>query len=172
MKQYIYLLILLPYLLFAHPHTFIDVLTDVKSNKNKVETITFKWRFDEMTSQLLIMEFDQNLNGKIDKEENDFIKTNYFDSLNEFNFYTNLSTKEKIQVTKPNNFSASIENGINLIYKFDIKIDKDKKDFKIELYDEDMFTALVLKDEFITSDLKFKVSDVDNDIYFGYRLEF
>ena len=163
---------MLPYVLLAHPHTFIDVITNIKSTKNNIESINFKWKFDEMTSQLLIMEFDKNLNGKIDKEENEYIKINYFDSLSEFNFYTNLTVKEKLQSTKPINFSAYIENGIKIVYQFDIKINQDKKNIKVELYDEDMFTALVLKEESISSDLKFKVSDVDNDIYFGYRLEF
>ena len=51
-------------------------------------------------------------------------------------------------------------------------INKDKKDVKVEFYDEDMFTALVLKKEQVKSNIKFKVSDVDNDIYFGYALEF
>ncbi|QKF77452.1 DUF1007 family protein [Arcobacter defluvii] len=36
------------------------------------------WKFDEMTSELLIMEFDENCNGKIDEKEQKYIKENYF----------------------------------------------------------------------------------------------
>ena len=171
MKKLLYLIAILPIILFAHPHTFLDVYTDVKSKNNQVETITFKWVFDDMTSQLLIMEFDLNMDGSIDKEEVEYIKTNYFDSLIQYNYYTNLKILNKIQKIKPKNFTSYIED-MKIVYQFEIEINKDKKDIAIEIYDEERFTALVLKKEFVTSKIKYKVSDVDYDIYFGYRLEF
>jgi len=171
MKKILYLFVIFPLILFAHPHTFLDVYTDVKSKDNQVETITFKWVFDDMTSQLLTMEFDLNMDGKIDKEEVEYIKTNYFDSLIQYNYYTNLKILNKIQTTKPKNFTSYIED-MKIVYQFEIEINKDKKDIAIEIYDEERFTALVLKKEFVTSKIKYKVSDVDYDIYFGYRLEF
>ena len=170
-QKQIYFLLLLPIFLLAHPHTFLDVYANVKSDKNTIKQITFKWTFDDMTSQLLIMEFDQNGNNKIDPNEMEYIQTNYFDYLEKFSYYTDIKIKDKSQVVKPFNFKSYIKD-MKIVYQFDLKFDCDKKDLKIELYDEDMFTALVLKKEFITSKIKYKVSDVDNDIYFGYRLEF
>ena len=171
MRKLLYLFVIFPIILFAHPHTFLDVYTDVKSKNSKVEKITFKWVFDDMTSQLLIMEFDQNMDGKIDKEEVEFIKSNYFDSLNKYNYYTYLKILNKIQTTNPKNFTSYIEN-MKIVYQFELDINKNKKDIAIEIYDQERFTALVLKKEFVTSNIKYKVSDVDYDIYFGYRLEF
>ncbi|MEA3552992.1 MAG: DUF1007 family protein [Campylobacterota bacterium] len=171
MKKLFYIFAILPIILFAHPHTFLDVYTDVKSKNNQIESVTFKWVFDDMTSQLLIMEFDQNMDGDIDKEEVKFIKTNYFDSLEQYNYYTNLKIMNKIQTTKVKNFTSYIEN-MKIVYQFEIEINRDKKDVAIEIYDEERFTALVLKKEFVSSKIKYKVSDVDYDIYFGYRLEF
>lgn len=171
MKKLFYIFAILPIILFSHPHTFLDVYTDVKSKNNQIESVTFKWVFDDMTSQLLIMEFDQNMDGDIDKEEVKFIKTNYFDSLEQYNYYTNLKIMNKIQTTKVKNFTSYIEN-MKIVYQFEIEINRDKKDVAIEIYDEERFTALVLKKEFVSSKIKYKVSDVDYDIYFGYRLEF
>ena len=171
MKKLTYIFFILPLFLFAHPHTFLDVYANVKSENQKIKSINFKWIFDDMTSQLLIMEFDQNMDGKIDKNEIEYIKTNYFDYLKQFNYYTNIKIENKSQFAKPINFKSYIEN-MRVVYQFDLNFNYDKSKIKIELYDEDMFTALVLKKEFITSKIKYKVSDVDNDIYFGYRLEF
>ncbi len=171
MKKLTYIFFILPLFLFAHPHTFLDVYANVKSENQKIKSINFKWIFDDMTSQLLIMEFDQNMDGKIDKNEMEYIKTNYFDYLKQFNYYTNIKIENKSQFAKPINFKSYIEN-MRVVYQFDLNFNYDKSKIKIELYDEDMFTALVLKKEFITSKIKYKVSDVDNDIYFGYRLEF
>ena len=171
MKKFLYFLPIIPLILFAHPHTFLDVYTNVKSKNETIETITFKWVFDDITSQLLIMEFDQNMDGKINKDEIEYIKINYFDSLKQYNYYTNLKISNKIQDTKPKNFTSYIEE-MKIIYQFEIDVNKDKKDIAIEIYDEERFTALVLKKEFVTSKIKYKVSDVDYDIYFGYRLEF
>ena len=171
MTKFLWCILLFPFLLLAHPHTFLDVYTDVKSKNNQVESITFKWVFDDMTSQLLVMEFDQNMDGKLDENEVEYIKTNYFDSLKQYNFYTNLKVLNKSQFTMPKNFTSYIED-MKVVYQFQIDINKNKKNIEVEIYDEERFTALVLKKEFVTSKIKYKVSDVDNDIYFGYRLDF
>ena len=162
---------MLPYLLFAHPHTFIDVYADINSSKNN-QNITFKWKFDEMTSQLLLMEFDANMDGKLDKDEIEYIKTNYFESLVEYGYYTYIKVGNKSIKTKPFNFTSFIEDNIKIVYQFDINIKEEKKKhIAISLYDEERFSALILKKEFIKSNIKYKLSDIVNDIYFGYKLE-
>ena len=171
MKIYLYILLLLPIVSFGHPHTFLDVHMNIKAQHNIIKTIQFKWVFDDMTSQLLVMEFDQNGNGKIDPNEIAYIKDNYFDYLKQFSYYTDVKISNKSQEIKPYNFKSYIQD-MKIVYQFELTFNCNKKDLKIEVYDEDMFTALMLKDKFVTSNIKFKISDVDNDIYFGYKLEF
>lgn len=172
--MYKYLIIFLLFInnLFAHPHTFIDVFPTIDNKSEQIEKIHFKWSFDEMTSQVLIMEFDQNFNGKIDKDEIAYIKENYFLGLEEFNFYTDIKISNKSIKTKPINFTSSIDDNLRVSYEFDIIINTNKNNLNIEFYDTEMFTAFMLKKEFIKSDLGFKVVDVDNDIYFAYKLQF
>lgn len=172
MTKYLILFTFLLSNLFAHPHTFIDVFPTIDNKNENIKKIHFKWSFDEMTSQLLIMEFDQNFNGKIDKEEIAYIKENYFLGLEEFNFYTDIKLSNKSIKTKPINFSSSIEDGMKVVYEFDVQIDTNKKDVNIEFYDTEMFTAFMLKKEFIKTDLGFNIVDVDNDFYFAYKLQF
>lgn len=172
MKQIFLSFFLLCSYLFAHPHTFMEIYPTLTIKDNKTEKINFKWQFDEMTSSLLIMEFDINNNGKIDKDENQFVYENYFSTLIKQNFYTDIRIKDKVQVfPKTTNFQASIENG-KICYNFSIKDQYKIEDLKIDFGDKDFFVATILKEAFVKSEgFKSIVSEQDNDFYFGYRLE-
>jgi len=168
-----YLIIFYTTIIYAHPHTYIDVYINIHSKSNHISKLDFSWKIDEMTSAMLIMDFDKDGDGKINKEENDSIYKNYFKDLKEFSYYTYIKIKNK-QITLPNieNFYTTIEKG-KIIYNFSLSIDVNKNDLKIDMYDEDFFIAMMLKKEFVQSkDLKFKVNDLDRDFYFGYELEF
>lgn len=171
MTKYIVVFSVFFNVLFAHPHTFVDVFPTVESKNSYIKTIHFKWRFDEMTSQMLIMEWDQNMNGKIDSSELSLVE-GYFNSLQDYNYYTDIKLSKKRIQTKPLNFNAHIENSTQIIYEFDVAINTPKEDLQIDFYDQDRFTAFVLKKEFVKSDLAYDVADVDNDFYFAYRLQF
>lgn len=158
--------------LLAHPHTFIEIYPTIEVKNNIMDKIHFKWQLDEMTSSMLIMEFDQNANLKIDKDENQYIYENYFIALKDYNFYTDIKVKNKIQLfPKPNNFKTTIENN-RVCYSFDIDTKYNIKDTKFDFGDEDFFVAMILKKKFVTTKgASAKVTELDNDFYFGYRLE-
>ncbi len=173
MTKYIYFILLFYTTnIFAHPHTFIEIYPTIDVNNDKISNIHFKWKLDEMTSSMLIMEFDVNGNGKIDKKENMFIYLDYFVSLSDYNFYTDIKINDKIQkFPKPKNFKATIEN-FKICYSFDIEKDYYIKDLKIDFGDEDFFVAPILKKEFTKIiGATPKITELDNDFYFGYRLE-
>lgn len=169
MKKYFLLITIFASTLLAHPHTFIEILPTISAKNTTIEKIHIKWRLDEMTSQLLVMEFDQNMNGKIDKKELIYIKENFFDSLEKYNYYSYIKINNKSVPTKPKNFKASIEKQMFVIYEFDLILNANKNDLQIDFSDDEMFTGFILKKEFVKSDLKYKV--VGND-YFAYRLVF
>ncbi len=158
--------------IFAHPHTFIEVYPTITVKNNKTTNIHFKWKLDEMTSAMLIMEFDQDGDGKINKKENFFVYGSYFVTLRDYNFYTDIRVNGKIQTfPKPKNFKATIENN-KICYSFDIEENYSTKDLKFDFGDEDFFVAMILKDTFVkVTGAKSKVIELDNDFYFGYRLE-
>ncbi len=170
--KYIYLILLYTISLWGHPHTFIEIYPTIKVKDNKITKIHFKWKFDEMTSSMLLMEFDANGNGKIDKNENIYIYLNYFIRLGDYNFYTDIKINDKIHnFTKPKNFKATIEN-FKICYSFDIKENYNIKNLKIDFGDEDFFIAPILKKEFTKiTGATAKITELDNDFYFGYRLE-
>ena len=170
--KYFYFLLFTFCFSYAHPHTFIEVYPTIKVQKETIAQINIKWKMDEMTSSMLIMELDQNGNGKIDKEENDFIYENYFKSLKDYNFYTDIKIKDKTQVfPEVENFKATIEEN-KVCYSFDMKNRYKIKDTKFDFGDTDFFVAMILKKEFIkVIGSTAVITELDNDFYFGYRME-
>ncbi|MEA2098863.1 MAG: DUF1007 family protein [Campylobacterota bacterium] len=171
MKIFFILLIFISSL-FSHPHTFIDVYPTITTKNNSSSTIHFKWVMDDMTSTILIMELDQNGDGKISPKENRYIDKEYFAIFKDFDYYTHILAKgKKIKFPEATNFKASIENN-KICYSFDIKLDQNIKDTVLEFGDSDFYVAMVLKKEFIDAKgFSSKVTGVDNDFYYGYRLE-
>ena len=168
MLQKIIFLLLFCSFLYGHPHTFMDVSPKVFTKNKTIEKINIKWLMDEMTSSMLIMEFDQNQNNKIDPSENNYIFENYFASLEKYTYYIHIKQNFKIS-----NFKASIiKNRIQ--YSFDIILDNKNllKNFSLSFYDTDFFVSLQLKKEFIKQKLPFQIEDIDGDFYYGYKITY
>lgn len=158
--------------LFSHPHTFIDVYPTVKIKSEATTTLNFKWILDDMTSSILVMELDKNGNGKIDENENSHIYSEYFSIFKEYDYYTYIIVNGKnIKLPKPENFRATIQNN-KICYSFDIKLNNNIKDIVFEFGDSSYYVGMILKAKFVDANgLSIKISKVDNDIYYGYRLE-
>jgi len=171
MKLKIKLLLFFPIFLYAHPHTFIDLYPIVVSEGEIIKSIKFKWEMDDMSSQLLRMECDQNMDGKIDDSENKFIEKNLFKPLGVYDFYTDIMVKNRSIKTKPRDFKAFFLKD-KVVYSFTVDINANKNDLYIDFYDTDNFVAIVLKKEFVISFVDFYIKGVDNDFYFAHRLGF
>jgi ABC-type uncharacterized transport system substrate-binding protein len=169
--HFIRFLFFVPLFVFAHPHTFVDVHMDIVGSKDFVDTVKFSWYFDEMTSELLLMDIDQNLDSKIDKNENIYVKDNYFVDLREYNYYTNIKIDQKPIPTQPKNFTVSIVD-TRVVYSFDIDIKQKTDKILIDFYDKERFVAMMVKREFIHSNVPYRIVEDDADYYYIYRLEF
>ncbi|MCR1816016.1 DUF1007 family protein [Aliarcobacter butzleri] len=172
MKSFIILFFVSTITLFAHPHTFIDIFPKIYNKENIITSISMMWKFDEMTSELLLMEFDENGNGKIDEEEQKYIKENYFDSLKDYKFYTYLFIDKKPIPIIPKNFKSFINKEKRIVYIFDFEINSDKNNIYIDFYDSENFTAFILKKEFVKGEITYRISGTDKDFYYSRRLEF
>ncbi len=157
--------------LFSHPHTFIDVHPTIEVKNDSTVIVNFKWVLDDMASTILIMDLDQNGDGKIDEKENSYIYDEYFSVFREYDYYTYIKVDGKdTALPEPENFRATIENN-KICYSFDIKLNYDIKSVVIEFGDSSYYVAMVLKERFVDAKgLSVKVTKIDYD-YFGYRLE-
>lgn len=158
--------------LFAHPHIFIDIHSNISTTKDK-STVKFVWKIDEMNSSVLIMESDTNLDNIIDESENKYIYENFFLTLEEFNFYTDIKVNGKSQkFPKVKNFKAYIENH-RLCYSFELPKKYDIKNTTFDFGDNDFFVSFMIRNNFIKSpNIKTTITEVDNDFFLGYKLEF
>jgi ABC-type uncharacterized transport system substrate-binding protein len=172
-KKLFFFIFIFTNLAFGHPHTFIELFSNIKKENNNI-VIHIKWIFDEMTSQMIIMDFDMNKNFVFDKEDKEYIYQEAFKHLNEFSYYGYLSANNKEFSQKAKNFDTSIKDN-KVVYEFDYILDSSyiNKNLSITFKDEDMFMAFVVKPNSFTSQngIKTKLTEIKNEYYFGYKLE-
>jgi len=165
--------LLLSTLLFAHPHIFIDIYPDVVVENGIIKKLHFTWKIDEMSSSMILMDTDSNGNGKIDPNEEKSVEENYFNTMTDYDFYTFIKVaNKKIPFPQITHFHPFMENH-KMCYGFDLELHTKAKETSLEFGDSDFYVALTLKDKFVKiKGAKAKVTGVDNDFYYGYRLEF
>ncbi len=165
MKQFI--LLLMTTLLSAHPHCFIDVHPTV--NKN---SLTIRWILDEMSSQMMILDYDSDANGKFNDAESKLLFKDAFESLIKYSYYTYFyNGSKKIDTPKVTSFLATIEN-YQLNYYFTLPLPNNVT--SIEFYDDEMFSAYILEEEYIdvsNTNKNVILKKLGGDRLFGYKLE-
>jgi ABC-type uncharacterized transport system substrate-binding protein len=72
---------------FAHPHVFAEARLDVVVNGDQVEALRHLWRFDDLFSSTVLIEFDRNKNLELDQGELQEVAGVVHESLAEFNYF-------------------------------------------------------------------------------------
>ncbi|MDS7595384.1 DUF1007 family protein [Agrobacterium tumefaciens] len=84
-------LTLIPAIATAHPHIFADARMEIVEGKDgTVQEVRNIWRFDEMFSASVVMDYDKNSDLKLDPEELAEIGSTVLESLEEYSYYTNI----------------------------------------------------------------------------------
>jgi len=127
---------------FGHPHVFVDTKFDISIEKNTLQAYAY-WYFDEMTSQVMLMDFDKNKNNKIDSNELLIIKKEAFEHLKELNYYTFIyQNKKNLSLSQPTDFSCFLtDKRIGFKFKVTTIFDPSKNNLKIGSFDMDNLTA-------------------------------
>ncbi|MEM9278115.1 MAG: DUF1007 family protein [Pseudomonadota bacterium] len=98
---------------YAHPHVFveanIEVVRDKQGNFTELRQV---WRFDELFSTTIVIDYDQNVNGELDpdelKEVTDIVK----ESIAEYDFYTAIRSGVKpLEFYEPDEIGAYFDDG-------------------------------------------------------------
>lgn len=168
------LLLIFTKISYSHPHEFADVGIKLNIQKDNTIFIQVSWEFDEISSLMLIEDFDKNRNGKFDSSEIIKVEKDAFEVLREIEFYTFLTVnKTKYHIKSFRNFNVSIKNH-KVIYQFAIlekKITEEKiKDFTLFFADSDNYTAFFLKKEnlSIIVDEQIKYTDEVDEAEYKY----
>ncbi len=102
----------------AHPHVFAEArLEVVLGGRDGVEALRHIWRFDELFSSTVLLEFDANANLKLEPEELETVGDIVKESLADFNYYTALTADGKdIPINPPDRIHVDFQDGQVLMF--------------------------------------------------------
>jgi ABC-type uncharacterized transport system substrate-binding protein len=96
----------------VHPHVFAEARLEVTVNPdNTVKAMRNLWRFDDLFSSTVLMEFDQNADLKLDEAELQEVADTIFQSLAEFNYFQMVTEDGKdVAMAPPPNMMVNFED--------------------------------------------------------------
>jgi ABC-type uncharacterized transport system substrate-binding protein len=141
----------------VHPHVFAEARLDVMVNPDKsVKSLRHLWRFDEVFSSTVLMEFDKNSDLKLDDAELQEVANTVYASLAEYRYFQVVTANGKdVAMKPPAQLMANYENE-QLIILFESEPKNPLKlvgkiDFGV--YDPSFYTAIdFTKDEHMAVD--------------------
>jgi ABC-type uncharacterized transport system substrate-binding protein len=112
------LLAMTPAAAFAHPHVFADARLEVVAGSDgNIEELHNVWRFDEVFSSQVLLDFDKNTNLVLDPPELEEVGRTVLASLEEFGYYTTLTQDGKsVGVAKPDVINVDYKDGQLLMF--------------------------------------------------------
>ena len=130
----------------VHPHVFAEARLDVVVNGDQtVKSLRHLWRFDDLFSSTVLMEFDKNSDLMLDDAELQDVSNTVFASIAEYEYFQLVSAEGKdVAMKPPASLMANYENN-QLIILFEsepkepLKL-KGKVDFGV--YDPTFYTAI------------------------------
>jgi ABC-type uncharacterized transport system substrate-binding protein len=130
----------------VHPHVFAEARLDVTINPDQtVKSLRHLWRFDDVFSSTVLMEFDKNSDLKLDDTELEDVSQTIFTSLADYNYFQLVTVNgTDVAMNPPARLMANYEND-QLIVLFEsepkapLKLDG-KVDFGV--YDPTFYTAI------------------------------
>jgi ABC-type uncharacterized transport system substrate-binding protein len=130
----------------VHPHVFAEARLDVTVNSDQtVKSLKHLWRFDDVFSSTVLMEFDKNADLKLDDSELEEVSQTIFTSLAEYKYFQLVTADGKdVEMKPPAQLMANFDNE-QLIVLFESEPAKPLKlsgkiDFGI--YDPTFYTAI------------------------------
>jgi ABC-type uncharacterized transport system substrate-binding protein len=96
----------------AHPHVFAEARLDVTLNSNQtVKSLRHLWRFDDLFSSILLLDFDTDSDLELNDKELEEISNTIFASLAEYKYFQLVTVNGKdVAMKPPKKLMATFEN--------------------------------------------------------------
>lgn len=103
---------------FAHPHIFAEARLEVETTENgQISELRHVWRFDEVFSSSVMLDFDRNGDFVLDNSELASISEVVTDSLSDFDYYTSLTVDGADgSISLPDPIKVSFQDGQLLMF--------------------------------------------------------
>ena len=133
---------------FAHPHVFIHNSVTIVFDENGLAGFKVDWVFDEMFSNMIIHDYDQNKNKKFEASEIRKLEKGAFSNLRKFEYFTYIKISgEPFKVKFVRNFSAKIIED-RVVYHFfvpcHVRAASSLKEIKISIHDKTFYCSVFL----------------------------
>jgi len=130
----------------AHPHVFAEASLEVAVNADgTVESLRHVWRFDDLFSSTVLLEFDANADLQLDAEELETVGSVIHESLAEFGYFQIVTAGGKdVEMQAPDRIVADFQDN-QLIVLFESKpVQPLKLDGTVDfgVYDPTFYTAI------------------------------
>ncbi|MEM6463756.1 MAG: DUF1007 family protein [Pseudomonadota bacterium] len=130
----------------AHPHVFAEArLEIVVGDQGAISELRHVWRFDELFSATVLLEFDSSANLKFEQEELLEVGNVIRESLADFGYFTFIARNSKdVTVAAPDIIHVDYLDGQLLLF-FSVKPDSALPldgDLSFGVYDPTMYTAI------------------------------
>ncbi|WP_265519474.1 DUF1007 family protein [Nitratireductor luteus] len=138
----------------AHPHVFAEARLDVTvNNDGNVQALRHLWRFDDLFSSTVLVEFDANQDLKLDADELAQVADTVFQSLAEFDYFQIVTANGRdVAMSAPERMIADFtDNQLIILFESQPKEPlplKGKLNFGV--YDPTFYTAIdFIEDEYM-----------------------
>lgn len=130
----------------AHPHVFAEARLEVAvAADGTIEALKHVWRFDDLFSSTVLLEFDTNGDLELDHQELETVAAVVHESLAEFDYFQFVTVDGKdIEMAPPARFMALFEDRQLVLFFESRPSEPLKLDGKIDfgIYDPTFFTAI------------------------------
>jgi ABC-type uncharacterized transport system substrate-binding protein len=138
--------LLLPVAASAHPHVFAEARLEIETSADgRVTEFRNVWRFDEVFSSSVVLDFDENADLKLDSAELDRIGSMVTESLAEFDYYMNVTANgQDIGISLPEMIRVDYQDGQLLMF-FAVVPDRElvlNGKIAVGVFDPTMYAAL------------------------------
>ncbi len=135
-----------PFPAFAHPHIFAEARLEVVAGADgSVAELRNVWRFDDVFSSSVLMDFDTNSDLKLDHSELHEIAETIRTSLADYGYFTFITSDgAPISVAKPETFNVDFKDQQLLVF-FVVKPEKKvpiKGKLSFGVHDPTLYTAI------------------------------
>ncbi|MEM8539537.1 MAG: DUF1007 family protein [Pseudomonadota bacterium] len=130
----------------AHPHVFAQARMELQATPDGlIDQLNHVWRFDELFTATVILEFDADQNGELGDAELDEVANIIAGSIADFNYFQNLEVKGKdVGFERVEEMIVGVEDG-QLLVLFATVPDAPVKlmdEPKIGIFDPTFYTAI------------------------------
>jgi ABC-type uncharacterized transport system substrate-binding protein len=130
----------------AHPHIFAEARVEiVAADDGTLKELRNVWRFDDVFSSSVLMDFDKNTDLKLDHSELNEIANTIRDSLGDYSYFTFISKDgASSDIARPDTFNVDFKDNQLLVFF----VAKPKTPLKIGgrmsfgVYDPTLYTAI------------------------------